>query len=581
MTNDKMRAFFPKVWRLTVLLFAGLLVSCNTDFPNLLKPEYPNDLDGKVYKKSQVLLVIVDGLKGDVLMDMSAGSIPSLTQMSRNSIYSYGSLADAEDTPLGNAEGWATLLTGVTSSKHGIKGSNFAGAKLEEYPTIFSRLKSAMPEARTTAFGTSEDFISNLAEEATEKRSLPSDQETALAVAEDLTAEDSDIVVAQFSGVEQAGSAGGYDSENGAYRDAISKIDAHLGTLKRAIEARPDYARENWLIVVTSGKGGENEANPVAYNDPSRNTFTFLYSPKFASRFVPKPDSDNIPYVGFSPRYTGSSGDNNRAVLDDAEGLYNFGTNDFTIQFNIKGSGENRTWPTFLSRGPGQHDSAPGWLFYISNQNWSMMVSGGGSYQNFGSNAIANDGEWHTITVKFYKEGTSRKLKMFTDGVENGIVDITSRGSLNSSQPIIIGRKAAGDPANPDLQITNLQIYNTALSDEVVASTACNTLITEAHPNFENLVGYWPSDEGQGNVLKNKAKAGEGSDFRLQGAYQWNSFVDVADNLCPPVNNAFYQVVPNSVDLTFQMYMWLGISVPQSWKLDGKAWTPSYTSIRP
>src|SRR5690606_22038305 len=92
---------------------------------------------------------------------------------------------------------------------------------------------------------------------------------------------------------------------------------------------------------------------------------------------------------------------------------------------------------------------------------------------------------------------------------------------------------------------------------------------------------YWPSDEGQGNVLKNKAKAGEGSDFRLQGAYQWNSFVDVADNLCPPVNNAFYQVVPNSVDLTFQMYMWLGISVPQSWKLDGKASTPSYTSIRP
>lgn len=579
--KDKARAISSGIRRLTLFLITGLLISCNSDFPNLLKPEYPDDLEGKVYKKSQVLLVIVDGLQGDVLMEMPASRIPSLSQIARNSIYSYGSLADSEDTELGNAEGWTTILTGVTSSKHGVESNSFSGANLEEYPTLFSRLKLAIPNARTSAYGSSAEFISNLAQDATEKENLPSDDETVRAVTADLSSEDSDIVVAQFSGVDQAGAAGGYNQGNPAYLDAISRIDGQIGALKSVIEARPDYARENWLIVVTSSKGGSSQANPVAYNDPSRNTFTYFYSPKFASRFVPKPDSDNVPYVGFAPRYTGSNADNVRAVLPDTEGLYNFGTNDFTIQFNIKGSGVNRTWPTFLSRGPGQHDSAPGWLFYISNQNWSMMVSGGGSYQNFGSNAIANDGEWHTITVVFYKEGAARKLKMFTDGVENGIVDITARGSLNSTQPIIIGRKASGDPANPDLQITNLQIYNAALSDEVVESTACNTLITEAHPNFANLVGYWPSDEGQGDVLKNKVASAEGIDFRLEGAYQWDSFVDVATNLCPPVNNAFYRVVPNSVDLTFQIYMWLGVSVPQSWKLEGKAWTPNYTSIRP
>ncbi|MFB5945244.1 LamG-like jellyroll fold domain-containing protein [Albibacterium profundi] len=584
MSRNIINYMINRTVRTTIFLLSIVaMTSCNTDFPNLLNEEYPDNLNSGVPENSQVLLVIVDGIKGSVLLDIDDTEIPNISEMSRNSIYSYGSLADFEPVEMGNASGWTTLMTGVTSSKHAVIGEDFTGIDLNSFPTVLSRIKETRPESRTAAFGASSEFISHLAEDAVEKARFDTDESVKEATVAEIQEHDAELIITQFGGVETAGKTFGYDPNAIEYVRAISNVDALIAELKDAIMQRPEYSRENWMIIITSGKGDENDGtiDPVAYNDESRNTFTMIYSPKFSSRYIPKPDSDNIPYVGFSPVYYGSNADNVVATLAD-EDAYNIGMDDYTIQFNVKGDGNARSWPVFLSKSNGINTAAPGWLIYMSGVNWSMNVSGNGSWQNFGSGVNVNDGEWHTITVVFYSEGSSRKLKMFTNGERSGdIIDITGRGALNSVQPLRIGRNGAGDVANPNLQITNLQIYDAALPDDVVASTACNTAVTEAHPYYTNLVGYWPSGEGSGDVLENHAPIVEGNNFKLSGAYRWESFVDVSPNLCPPVNDAFYQVVPNSVDLTFQIYTWLGIRIPESWGLDGKAWTPSYTNIRP
>lgn len=54
----------------------------------------------------------------------------------------------------------------------------------------------------------------------------------------------------------------------------------------KALEARPRYVQENWLVVITSSYGGVYEGNvtPASlYDDPRLNSFMMLYNSRFAS----------------------------------------------------------------------------------------------------------------------------------------------------------------------------------------------------------------------------------------------------------------------------------------------------------
>lgn len=68
--------------------------------------------------------------------------------------------------------------------------------------------------------------------------------------------------------------------------------------------------------------------------------------------------------------------------------------------------------------------------------------------------------------------------------------------------------------------------------------------------------------------------------MRLTGPYSWVSFSDVASYLKPPISYAFYRSVPNSIDVPFIIYQWMGVITPKEWALDGKSWTPTFIDIR-
>lgn len=57
----------------------------------------------------------------------------------------------------------------------------------------------------------------------------------------------------------------------------------------KALEARPRYVQENWLVVITSSYGGVYEGNvtPASlYDDPRLNSFMMLYNSRFASKLL-------------------------------------------------------------------------------------------------------------------------------------------------------------------------------------------------------------------------------------------------------------------------------------------------------
>ena len=60
----------------------------------------------------------------------------------------------------------------------------------------------------------------------------------------------------QFSGVAIAGQTYGFDNSHPEYKAAILKVDEQIGRIMTALKQRATYAQEDWLVVVTSGKGG-------------------------------------------------------------------------------------------------------------------------------------------------------------------------------------------------------------------------------------------------------------------------------------------------------------------------------------
>lgn len=572
---------------LTLMFMMG---SCNKDFPNQLSQEQKNDTSGVSLKNRKVLYLIFDGARGRAIKAVNA---PILTQLIRRSVYSYDGITDINKTAMTNASAWSTMLTGVGTAKHGVTGAEFTGNNLVAYPSLFTRFKANDPSQRTASFSASAAFATNLATDAGETKSFNNDDVAVkAALLEELKREDATLAVAEFGAVEVAGKQYGYSENTPGYADALRQMDASIGEILDALAQRKNYATENWLVVIASSKGGALPVNPdnidkTVYGDDSRNNFIAFYNPRFVTRLVAKPASDKIPYTSTAPKYSGGDTENIKAVIPNDNGLYNFGTGDFTVQCKFRGTGVDSSWPVFLSKSTGINNNVtPGWIMYLEGKKWKVNISGNSRYIDFGATdsngpVVVNDGLWHTLTMVFYNEGGKRYVKCLTDGVlTRAGVEITSLGTLSTAEPLTIGRHLNHVGTIPNALITEVQIFNAALSDATVAAQARKTVLDRAHPNYNNLVGYWPCNEGRGDQLLNYASKGEGIDFRLTGQFVWQTFSDFSPFLDPPIQDSFYSLVPNSVDIPFTIYQWMGINIPKAWGLDGAYWKTRYSDVK-
>lgn len=556
-----------KTLKTSVFLLSFLvLTSCNKEFPNLLKQDYPEDQGAAAAKNAKVLFVIADGLQGEFLKNLEPEDVPTIAAMNKNAMYSFNSLVDHENTEVSDALGWTTMMTGVTSSKHGVTTNDFANSNLDQYPTFLTRIKQVNPEMRLAVYGTTANFINNLTEDASQKELLASDAQTKDAVITELGKAEADIIVAQFQNVSDA-----IGTSDATYQDAVEEFDTYLGELKKALEARSSYKNESWMVIVTSNKGTTNTGVKLdKYDDKSRNTFTMFYAPKFSDRVLPKPLT-GIPYIGNGMRFSYGSGDRNTATLDNVS-AYNFGVKpNYTIQFMMKMNEVSPIYPIFMSK-RAQGFSGAGWNIFMEYGEWIINSSIGGQVKG----GVVNDGKWHAISVVF--DGVNNQIRTYTDGVHNNTGTMNANNPNNNS-PLALGYLTGNENAQLSIVLTNIQIYNASLSATTIGAYACKTEIDSTHPNWNNLIGYWPGDELGKTEMKERT--GSGNDFKLKGSLKWESFNEVASNLCPVVKDEYFRIVPNAVDLSFQIYQWLGIPIPSNWNLDGKAWTPSFTQIRP
>jgi hypothetical protein len=590
------------IGKITVGVVIGVLFfsSCNEKFDNVLTEDYGES--GTDYQQGKVLLIMVDGAAGKAVQQaVNTAQAPRIRTLIDNSMYTFEGLADSRvNLPhITNDRGWANLLTGITT--HGVGNTT---DELEDLtaPTFLSLLKSSSKNVTSSLFSPNESIVTVLDKDVDDKNLLANDQAVTSKVVDQITntsGDISDILIAQLEGVQKSGNVEGFYDEAGAFKSniitAIHKVDSQIGTMVDALKARPNFAKENWLVIITSNYGGVytgDRAEGTFYDNPERNTFTLLYSPRLESNLL-QPNAGEIKYNYFSPWYSGI-GATDRAVVRDGS-LFNMGarstdTKSYTIQFMIYD-----TWPnsgdghTILSKRP-RLNNGPGWNIRMGVGGGNVMVSFEGSSGWGGDDwyQIRKNNPWRVYTYVYKECGDIDSLISYRDGIEWRKERIWN-DEMTTDAPLTIGKIEGSNVGNQGhFFVNNVQFYDVALPPDYLAANYCKTGLDKINgfEYWDNLIGYWPNDREEdygGGILPDYSKYGSvyngenagRSDMVLTNPV-WETGNMLDPNVCPNPHAAFFREVFNTVDVSFQIMAWLGVSVDRQWELEGMGWPLRY-----
>ena len=214
------------------------------------------------FNNRRVLLIGIDGVRSDA---MQAANTPSMDALSAAGAVSYDAFAGGipgTDTQqvTSSGTGWSSILTGTWTNKHGVTSNSFSGDNYENYPHFFRRIKETNAAACTASivqWSPIDTYIVAAVDAFTEHRATAgSGQSVADQASAYLAGNNPDVLMLHFDDVDHAGHGSGYSATNPTYLAAIAQVDDQIGEVIDAIEARPNFAAEDWLIIITTDHGG-------------------------------------------------------------------------------------------------------------------------------------------------------------------------------------------------------------------------------------------------------------------------------------------------------------------------------------
>lgn len=562
------------------VMFLG---ACKEDFVTKIQKHDPDDTVSVQLKEPKVLYLIVDGLRGQIIPQINP---PTLTEMTQDAVYAYNGVSNNNHTDLST---WADMLTGVEPNKHKVRGADIAGNDLSDYPMFFKRLKEANPDYQTAAFCSSDNLSDDLIMDADTNESFSgNDTETKEAIIKELGKENVTAILGEFHEVQQAGEDYGYDSSKKEYVDAIMEFDQEVDEIISMLKQRKNYKKENWLVIIASNEGGPatipaEDQDGTRFSDPKLNTFAIIYNPRFGSKFIPKPNTANLPYEGYAVELSGKGksatdyGDAVNAYVPDVD-QYNFGTSgEYTVQIKVKVEDFGSSWPSFFGKRKSSYNrSENGWMFMFHGDNqWRVKVGGN---KTTGIQNISAD-EWHTLTMKIYEENSKRLVAIYTDGDRLGsTVDITG-DDLSNDLPLTAGWSDGWTSTQSELYITDIKMYDTALADTYIDEHGGDIGLDENSPYYHNVIGYWPATDGIGDKFKDQSPYHNDMIFNVtdnnEDDFVWDKFSVLSGLIHVPLPSNIINRVPRGVDMPLIIYKWMGLKI-NTFDLDGKFWLPKY-----
>ncbi len=203
----------------------------------------------------KLLFIGIDGVRSDALQQqMNAGAAPNLKDMFDNGLFTFDSwhLGITSSGP-----SWSDMLTGVWEDKHGVTSNNYTGSDYNTYPYFPTRVKECRPNAKAVQITSWSPMSSNVYNDGWDNKIVPPTDDACTQVAiSQLQDVELDILFVHIDDVDGAGHGNGFNPAVPAYMNSIAYADLQVGQIIDALEARPNYANEKWVILATTDHGG-------------------------------------------------------------------------------------------------------------------------------------------------------------------------------------------------------------------------------------------------------------------------------------------------------------------------------------
>jgi hypothetical protein len=212
--------------------------------------------------------VLIIGIDGTMPAALAVARTPNLDALKSNGCYSTRVVSHPVTH---SAASWSSMFTGVWGDKHGVNdpGNSFAGNQFTNYPSFYKHLEVANSNWNTLAFARWAPMLTAVPD-ADVKLSFDSDVAVTDETCRRLTNSNPDIFWMLLLDVDSAGHASGWGPTVSNYVRAIEIADGHVGQIIGALTNRSTYAKEDWLVIVTTDHGEHD------HPDPERSRITFV-----------------------------------------------------------------------------------------------------------------------------------------------------------------------------------------------------------------------------------------------------------------------------------------------------------------
>lgn len=214
-------------------------------------------------RAAKVLILGIDGLRADALAAVGPPA-HAIRQLMDSGCYTYQAHTGAKTV---SGPGWSSILTGVWLDKHNVPDNEFKNPNYKEYPHFFARVREARPALRLASIVDWQEidkFI--LAPVGADDRLVfdykdSGDARVTEAAVKLLSQGNPDVTFIYFADVDETGHKLGFHPSSPGYMAQIETVDSQISQILDAVRARPNYTKENWLIIVTSDHGGTIDGN--------------------------------------------------------------------------------------------------------------------------------------------------------------------------------------------------------------------------------------------------------------------------------------------------------------------------------
>lgn len=235
--------------------------------------------------------VVVIGIDGLMIDSADCAHAPRLRALAAQGLLARGTLAGHVTM---SGPSWATALTGVWDSRHGVLGNEFDQRPFDRYPSVFTRVEAADPARRTESVATWDkiatvttagahraDIALTTTPVAGDADESATDRATAEEAAAAIAATGPDLLFVHLDQVDLAGH--GHGGASRAYRAAVTRADALTGRIAAAVDARAAaHPGERWTILVTADHGHRPAGGHGGQSAAETTNFVLARGPDFA-----------------------------------------------------------------------------------------------------------------------------------------------------------------------------------------------------------------------------------------------------------------------------------------------------------